>query len=58
MHMHKNSERGRTNERGIMRLSEKRKREIPHKRACEGHRVHNGYTVLSLNPTPGGKITN
>jgi hypothetical protein len=22
------------------------KKEIPYKRACEGHRVHNGYTVL------------
>jgi len=34
------------------------KKEIPYKRACEGHRVHSGYTVLSLNPIPGGKITN
>ncbi len=23
-----------------------RKKEIPYKRACGGHRVHNGYTVL------------
>ena len=30
-----------------------RKKEIPYKRACEGHRVHGGYTILSLNPIPG-----
>ncbi len=35
-----------------------RKKEIPYKRACKGHRVHDGYTVLSLNQIPGGKLTN
>ena len=34
------------------------KKEIPYKTACEGHRVYSGYTVPSLNPIPGGKITN
>jgi hypothetical protein len=36
----------------------KEKKEIPYKRACEGHRVHGGYTDLSLNPIPGGKLKN
>ena len=34
-----------------------RKKEIPYKRACEGHRVHGGYTIISLNPILGGKLT-
>ena len=38
--------------------SRKRKKEIPYKRACEGYRVHGGYTVIFLNPIPGGKLTN
>ena len=29
---------------------ERKKKEIPHKRAFKGHRVHSGYTVLPLNP--------
>ena len=35
----------------------RKKGKIPYKRACEGHRVHGGYTLLSLNPIPGGKQT-
>jgi hypothetical protein len=35
----------------------KEKKEIPYKRAFKGHRVHNGYTVLSLNPKMRGWVT-
>ncbi len=32
-----------------IRVGKKEKKEIPYERAFEGHRVHNGYAVLSLN---------
>ena len=31
-------------------LYRRRKKEIPYKRACGGHRVHSGYTVLYVSP--------
>ena len=34
-----------------------RKKEIPYKRAFEGHRVHSGYTFLSLKPKMKGWVT-
>jgi hypothetical protein len=37
--------------------SGKKKKEIPYKRTFEGHRVHNGYTILSLNPKMIGWVT-
>ena len=39
-------------------LVDERKKEIPYTRACEGHRVRGGYTILSPNPILGGKLTN
>ncbi len=32
----------------------KKRKNIPYMRAFEGHRVHNGYAVLSLYPKRGG----
>jgi hypothetical protein len=36
-----------------MQCIRKEKKEIPCKRACGGHRVHNGYTVLYEQGTKG-----
>jgi hypothetical protein len=35
----------------------KEKKEIPYKKAFEGHRVHSGYKTLSLNPAIRGWVT-